>query len=87
MMAIVCGDIIEAPRPLHHAGDHQAPIVPVRPHHRDDRVKTTRPARYIRLGPTSIAEPTRDDEHRHGIRQEIGGGDPHDGVHVRSEVR
>jgi len=44
---IVCGDIIDAPRPWTTRAAMSQPIprprVPVKPHHADDRVKMTRP--------------------------------------------
>ena len=45
MIAIVCGVIIAAPRPWNTRATIRPSIVPVRPHHSEDSVKTVSPSR------------------------------------------
>ena len=45
MIAIVCGVIIEAPRPCTTRAAISISMLPVRPHHSDASVKTVRPTR------------------------------------------
>ena len=45
MIAIVCGVIIAAPTPWNTRAMISPSIVPVTPHHSEDRVKTVSPSR------------------------------------------
>jgi len=43
--AIVCGVIIAAPRPCTTRAAMSIPMLPVRPHHKEESVKIARPVR------------------------------------------
>jgi hypothetical protein len=49
--AMVCGDITDAPSPCTTRATTSPAIEPVNPHHREARVNTASPMRYMRLGP------------------------------------
>ena len=87
MIAIVCGVIIDGAEALEHAGHDQAL----------DRAGQAAPQRGERedgqadqvelLRPEAVPEPSGD-QHRHGVREQVGAGHPDDGVHlgVRSSM-
>ena len=81
MIAIVCGVIIAAPRPWTTRATISISMVPVSPHHSDASVKTVRPMQVEVLRAEAVTEPAGD-QHRHGVRQQVGAGHPDDAVHV-----
>ena len=81
MIAIVCGVIIEAPRPWNDPGDDQPLDRAGQPAPQRGEREDRQPEQVEPLGAEPVAEPAGD-QHRHGVGQQVGAGHPDDVVHV-----
>ena len=85
MIAIVCGVIIEAPRPCTTRADDQALDGAGQPAPQRGEREDRQPGEVEPLGAEPVTEPAGD-QHRDGVRQQVGAGHPDDVVHVGAQV-